>query len=150
MEVLITGADQLQRLGLSLKQAGNSDLRKDMLRGLRVAAKPLLEDVKDSARDTLPKAGGLNEFVATGKYSVRNKLAGRNAGVRLVGTKSGHDIAAIDRGKVRHPVFGHAVWATQDVTPGFWEKPLLAGRPKVQFELLRVMDEINYKIARRI
>lgn len=146
----ITGANQLGDLARDLKAIGDKELRKELLRGIQKAAKPLAKVAAPAAaRNRLPRAGGLNEFVATSKFAVRTRTSARNPGVRIVGTKTGHDIKAMDAGKVRHPVRGTNVWVLQNIEPGWWTNGLSDSivAPPVRKEILAVMDDIIRKIA---
>lgn len=149
----VRGAEQMRVLGKELRAMGleGKGLRRELLAGMRVAAKPLLRDAKQSALDTLPKSGGLNVWVGSSKMAVRNRLAGNGAGVRLVSSRgSDHNLDQIDRGIVRHKVWGK--WLPnipdQHVPPGWWTKPLNKGAPKVQLALLVAMSNVTKKIAR--
>lgn len=154
-EIRITGAEQLRALGRDLKAAGvqGQGLRRELLRGMRAAEKPLKDAVHQSALDSLPKKGGLNEWVAAESVTARNSLSGRGAGVRIVARKKGgkkgsHDLEAVDAGNVRHPVWGR--WLkdvpTQSVESGYFTKPLNEAAP----ELIAVLSMAIEITARRI
>lgn len=146
MDIIVTGATDLERLARRLKELGDNDLRKEMLRGIRNGTKPLIAAAKDSARDSLPREGGLNEVIARSKFGTRTRTSGRTPGVRVVGT-SGHNIQAMDEGRLRHPVYGNRdVWVTQQITPGWFTKPMEDGADDVRRELVNVLDGI----ARRL
>lgn len=147
--VRIEGADQLERVGRQLKELGDKDLRKELFRGFNRATKPLKIAVRTSAELRLPKRGGLNRFVAASRLSTRTRVSGKNVGVRIVAAKRGSDVEAIDRGRLRHPVFGNRrVWVTQQITPGWFTVPLVAGERTVQRELLQVIDDIERGLSR--
>jgi hypothetical protein len=148
--VRVTGADDLERLGRQLKDIGDKELRRDLLRGIQRATRPLKDDIKDSARRNLPRRGGLNEWVANqGKVSTRTSTAGRNVGVRVVADKKGSDLAAINRGRLRHPVFGNRkVWVTQLVPPGWFDQGTEDGAVRTQRELVEVFDDIAERLER--
>lgn len=131
MEIEVRGAEKLAQLGKALKELGDKELRKETLRSLREAAKPLGEKPKRRALAVLPASGGLASYVAGSRVSVRTRMSGRNVGVRLVGVrnKAGGrvDLNAIDRGRVRHKTFGHRPWVNQSVTAGWWSDALQEG-----------------------
>lgn len=148
VDVTVQGADDLARLSRRLKEAGDKDLNRELRKGIQRATKPLKEAAKRSARERLPKRGGLNEWVAKSKFSVRTSSSQRSARVRLVASRGKTDERAINRGRLRHPVFGNRkVWVTQDVTPGWFTKPMVEGLAPVQREVLKVMDDITKKVA---
>lgn len=154
-ETRITGGERMAAIGAELKALGPEGgvLRREMLAGLRVAAQPLAIAVRNSARQTLPREGGLNDWVAGANITVRNSLSARSAGVRIVATKAGgskgsHDLEAIDLGEFRHPVFGNrSVWVGQTVTPGFFTKPLEDAAPLVEGALVKVLDTTIERIG---
>jgi hypothetical protein len=156
VKVRVAGAEQLKVLGAELRAQGEEGkvFRRQLLAAIRTAAAPAPEAVKESARRTLPHGGGLNEFIATSRISVRNRLTGKGVGVRIVGTKSGgkngHDLEAIDAGRVRHRVFGRWVKGipTQEVEPGFFTKPLEETSPKVTLAVLGAIYATRRAIER--
>jgi hypothetical protein len=142
----IKGAEDFLRLSKALKAAGRTEMRKTLHKGMKDAVKPLVPKARASARNTLPKAGGLNKLVASA--SIRPQVrTGRNAyGVRVVvGNKAG--ARATNRGLIRHPVFGNReVWKDQKVPAGWFDDVMEAGVPGVRADveraLARVVDDI--------
>lgn len=145
-DVRVSGANELAALTRRLKEAGEGGLKRDMLRGIRQGAKPLIEAARQSALDNLPQRGGLAQQVAETHFAVRTRTSGGNPGVRIVGPSTRH-LKDMDRGKLRHPVFGHDDrWVTQAIKPGWWTDALNAHAPEVRVALIAVLDET----ARRI
>lgn len=143
------GSRDLALLAARLKVTGNRTLRLQMTRGLRAAAKPLIEDVKTAAREKLPRSGGLNEQVAGQKVSVSVRTGARTAGVRLL--TSAPDTAQTDAGFVRHPTFGRrgkGQWRRQEIpaAKGWWSDTLANDAPKVTAEMLAVMEAVAIEI----
>jgi hypothetical protein len=146
VSVEVRGADQLARLSKQLKEAGNKDLQRELSRAIAQALKPLKADLQESARTTLPRRGGLGERIARSKFRTRRN----RQGLRLQAV-SQDSIRKIDRGFVRHPVFGNReVWRGQRVAMGWWSKPVEAAAPKVRRELEQAMDRVAKKIVRGI
>jgi hypothetical protein len=148
IDVEVIGAEQLVRLAAAVKLYGDKELRKDMLRGLRNAAKPMATSIKEEAAAVLPKGGGLNEWVAKSPISPRTRTTGKSAGVRITGRKTGHDLEAINRGRVRHPTYGHSPWVSETVSSGWWERGALKKEGLVRRDLIVAMEEVAAKIAR--
>jgi hypothetical protein len=148
VEVRIEGGEALERVARRLKAAGDKGLRKKLLAGIRRATRPLHKDIKAAAMRELPARGGLNRFVASTKFSTKVRTSGRNVGVRIVAVKVGHDIRAIDRGRVRHPVWGNRRrWVNQRVRPGFFTKTIEASAPRVRAEVRDVMNEVTREVT---
>jgi hypothetical protein len=145
----VRGSRDLALLGRRLKDVGRGDLRRELLRGIRTAGREALPDVRQSAYRTLPRRGGLAERVGKQAYSVQTRLSLGNASVRLVG-RGMKELRDIDSGRLRHPVWGdRSRWVQQEVTPGFWSKPLQRRRPKMQAQIEQVMYGIARKVTRR-
>jgi hypothetical protein len=143
--VRVDGAKRFTALAKRLKAYNDKALRSEFYKGISRAAKPLIADVRASFRDRLPKRGGLAERVAKSKISAKRRMSGRSAGVRIVGTNN-YDLGSINRGRVRHLVYGHKPWINQKVQSNTWTDPLEAGAPVVEAQLEQVM----YDVARKI
>lgn len=147
-EFEIHGADQFLRLSKALKAAGRTGLRKELDKGLRDAAKPLIKDVRAAARRDLPKRGGLNEVVARGKIETRVRTGQATAGVWIVG--KGQGLSGTNRGTVRHPVFGNREkrFVDQKVSGGWFDETLTKGAPTVRPFLEQALEAVAQKIVR--
>ena len=150
IDLQIQGANELAALSAKVKEIGDKGLNRELLRDVRKAAKPLVAEAKNAARENLPKAGGLNEVIAASKFGIRTRTSGRNPGVRIIGVST-HQIEGMDHGRVRHPVWARGPrtdwhWATQQIPPGWFSKRMQEKVPEVRAELVRSLDEF----ARRI
>lgn len=139
------GGDELRRLARDLKAAG-SDLRRELPKALRRAAKPIVAGIREEAVASLPKRGGLGGYVA--KASITTSIrTGANPAVRIVGKKKAGerqvDLPAINRGRLRHPTYGHRPWVLQQVEPGFWDRAVAAHAPAVAQEMQQVLEDIR-------
>lgn len=106
----------------------------------------LPEAVRASALRTLPSSGGLNQRVA-GRVRPQKRASAREVTVFAVGSKGLKELAALDRGKLRHPVYGNReAWVSQSVPRKFWTRPLLeradAIKRAVKARMKRLADEI--------
>lgn len=149
-DLRITGTDDLARVARALKDAGDKDLRRELLRGINRALKPAKQAVKDAARAELPQRGGLAAEVAASKIGSSTRTSGRNPGVRITGKKSGRDLRSIDRGRIRTPWGrkGPNAWKDQAVKPGFFSETLAEQAPRVRREVVDVLEDVARKIAR--
>lgn len=146
MDVRITGAEELAAVARRLKEAGNKDLRREMMRGLQRAARPARDAAKEAARVELPSAGGLNDRVAGSKFTIKTRTSGKAVGVSIVG-KGDLDLPALDRGRLRHPLFGNRRhWYTQMVRPRWFTEAMEKQAPQVRRELVDAVAAI----ARRL
>lgn len=153
-EIVVEGAEKLYKLGAQLKEIGDKELRRDLFAGVRRATVPITEAAKASARAVLPKRGGLNEVVASSKFGTRTRVTGNSVGVRIVAEKKKDggkksDLEAIDRGTLRHPVYGHRkTWVLQNITPGWFSKPAQGAAPMVRLQVVAVLDDVARRIER--
>ncbi len=152
----ITGVEDLAKLGRDLKEAGDKDLRKELLRSGREMGKPIKKELSASAIDVLPTKGGLSKLIAKAKVRVSTRLAGKNVGVSFIGKWSGHDLKAVDLGDLRHPIRQRtaekergrkAIWVAQKITPGYWTKVFDGfGADIARKEFLKAVDAVAAKL----
>lgn len=140
------GIPRLAALAKRLKEVGDKDLRREVSRGLTRSTRNARTAAKANARQRLPKRGGLAAQVAASRIVTRNRLAGRNPVVQIVGTNA-DNIRRIDKGTVRHPVFGHPDrWVTQPVRRGWWTDAMKLNARDGRRELATVMDALARKL----
>lgn len=146
-ELSITGgADDLQRVGKALKDAGAKDLRNELLRRLRDEGKASIVDVRAAARRELPKRGGLADLIGGSKFATRTKVSGTKVGARVEGTSGKHKLEFLDQGTVKHPVYGRGKWVTQTIRTGWFSETLEGHAPRIR----RGMQETLADVAARI
>ena len=147
VDLRITGADQLKKLGADFKKAGAGDLRKEMLAEFRAEARPLIVDVRRSAGDVLPRRGGLAARVARSTIRAANRLSGSAVGMRITANNS-ISLRQVDAGTVRHPLFGNRnFWYTQPVTPGWFDKPFQKNVDELRRRVIATMDRFAAKLG---
>ncbi len=153
MGIKITGAQELRILGRALKDAGDKQLRRELFRAAQRTTRPVKAAIKQSAKDTLPTGGGLNLWTAQLGIKTRTAVSGRNVGVTITGKKNGHDVRKINAGRVRPRYWGRQLAPPsriQNVTPGFWDKPLNTDIADVASkEFYEAMQRVAAEIARR-
>jgi hypothetical protein len=141
VEMTVEG-DAFKALQRNLKAVDRRDLRRELNRGLRDGAKPLIGDARDAARSELPSTGGLADRVAGKPMSISITQAGVQ--VRIKGV----DAVSTNRGRLRHPVYGNReVWVTQSIKPGWFTDRMRREAPKVRPDLVRAMERVAEKIA---
>lgn len=154
-DVTVTGQQDLQRVSAALKAAGNGQLRRELLRGIRTTVRPLIPQIEASALATLPRRGGLAQLIADSQFTVRTRLSGTTS-VRLT-ARNPHEIAAMDRGRLRHPVFLRAEgesprkrqpWVNQRIPAEWFSRPTEDSAPRIRTAVVAVVDETARKIAR--
>ena len=140
----VHGADQFLRLSKALKHAGRGELRKELNKRLREAAKPLTAETRAAALAGLPKRGGLNRAVAQAPQRVQVRTGDQTAGVRVVvASKRGTAARGSDEGVIRHPVFGdRGTFVSQQVPPGWFSGTLQAKAPTVKPAVERAIQTV--------
>ena len=139
------GADALLALSKRLKAAGQTELRKEFTKAVQAAAKPLIPKVRDAARNTLPKHGGLNERIARKPFRAQVRTGVTTAGVRITASKVD---PRIDDGRVYHPVFGRKPGVVQHVKPGFFSETLADEAPKIAPDVVDVLADWAERIVK--
>ena len=148
VELVIKGADELEALGKALKQVGDRELRLELFRAIRTATKPTHQQIRDSARELLPSRGGLPELIAKSSLSTRTRLSGRQVGVRIVASNR-HDIRSLDKGRLRHPLYGDRDhWFQQTVREGWFSRPLFATGKAVRLEVSEAASRVAMKFLK--
>ena len=105
VQVAGPGNDQLRRIRAGLKGA-SKETKREIYRSLQRLSKPLAEAARQGARDTLPKSGGLADYIA-GATIRATVTAGANPDLKLKATqvsqasKAHRKARAADKRKVR-------------------------------------------------
>lgn len=120
----VQGAEKLALLGKAVRKLGADRIvLKHLNQRIRAGFKDTRQELKASAKSTLPRRGGLGKWVASASVRVAIRRGANTAGVQVVmGRNSAGkrtDMRAIERGKVRHPTWGHKPWTPQTVPAGF-------------------------------
>lgn len=155
-DVKVTGADDFLRLSKALKAAGRGELRKELNRGIKTAAKPLGEKAQDALEAAVPAS--LARRAGKTKHTVAVKT-GRDPGV-TIGVpygKRGTGIGASNAqllnraGQIRHPLYGNRdAWFSTNVpeAQGWFDEAMRRNAPDVQAEVEKAMQAIIDKIVR--
>jgi len=142
---------ELHVLSKELRKTGQSGLKKNITKAMRVATVPARDAVRSYLRDEMPKGGGLNEWLAKSRITTSILTGPKTAGVVIRDSKSGHDLKAINRtGKVRHPTRSGPGFKTEDRKKwrltdtgktNWWEETLYSFDPAVRAALIVAMYE---------
>jgi hypothetical protein len=148
VDLRITGAQDFARLSARLREVGDKGLRRELYKGLNAAAKPAKAAIKPNIRARLPHRGGAGDFVASTLRVTQSNRGGQNPRV-VIWSKSNHNIGAINRGTLRHPVFGNkSAWASTSVEPDTFTEPIEAQAPQIRQEMEKVIRDVAAKIGR--
>lgn len=146
----VSGAERLAALAKRLRGA-DKEYRKELRIGINRAVKPLKRDVLEQLPLFMP-----NQYAKVMKKALKVKTVIRTGGMASVritaygkGRHKNRDIRALDRGTLRHPLWGNRDWwYAQKVKAGFWSEPLKDGRPRVRAEVMDVIRTVNAKLMK--
>lgn len=146
VSITVRGFEEFAQVARRLRGAPK-ELRSELYRGINRAVKPVKAAIQSSAAAKLPKRGGLAGIIAQSKVTARRRTSGGGAGIKLV-TTSPHAIAAMNKGRIRHPVFGMDVWVDQfdSDSAGWWSEPVEENAPSVRKEILLVVKDVGKKV----
>jgi hypothetical protein len=152
-ELRIVGADKFGYLAKALKESGNKDLRKELYKGIGRSVRPLSAAVKKGTASYFPRRYALElkkSLRLKTKKLVRNPGITRAASAKTPRGKD-RDLASLNRGRLRHPLYGNRrYWYDQDVSPNWWDEVLAEGADEVRQELVNVLDDIASKIEKKL
>lgn len=140
-----SGSAQLRAIAARCAVVGDRGLLNATRATLRAEAPPLIAAAQQSARDRLPKRGGLNEQVASQKWTVQALAGARTAGVRL--KVKAPDALMTDSGFVRHPIYGRrgpGQWRTQSIpaATGWATDTMSAHGPEVAAAMVATLNAV--------
>lgn len=140
--------DTRDLLGVSkaLKRVGDKGLGKQMGRALQKASEDLRPTIRESAAALLPSRGGY-AGVMSKSLKFRQQLQTSATSARVVflihadGRRERRDVPAVNRGRLRHPVYGNRdAWTDQKVRPGFVDRPVDKLQPQIAARMKSVVD----------
>jgi hypothetical protein len=151
VDIQITGGEQVAAIAAALKAEGQAGkgLQKTVRASIRTSAKPLGKFVAVSAGRSLPRRGGLGYKVAGASVTVSGNVGSGGISAKLKLRAKGYDLPAMDRGRLRHPVFGNRhVWVTQVVKPKVFTDPFMEGAPAIRQEIEKGLLEVAARIEK--
>lgn len=131
----------------NLRQLGDRGLSRQLSAGLQRAAKPLKPAVQKSAASLMPSGYGptLSKSLRV-RTQTRERRGSASVQIRLFGEGKGEkrDIPTINRGTLRHPVFGRRkkAWVAQKVKVGFVDRPADQLGPAMAREMQAVVEHV--------
>jgi hypothetical protein len=148
LSVEVVGAEQLAALAKRLRGADKL-YRKELRIGINRAVKPLKQDVLEQMPLYMPA-----RYAKVMRKALKVKTVIRTGGMASVrmnaiakGRHKNRDTRALDRGVLRHPLYGdRGWWYAQKVKRGFWSEPLKDGAPRVRAEVMDVIRTVNKKL----
>lgn len=165
-DVRIIGTGQLLELQRKLRAAGHDNIRSSMQRRIRRAAEPMRDDLQNSIQHLSINSQGRRSGARGGPSPTSRPLrATIAAAIRISVRNTGNPGArvwvdkgmlppdlrgmpsALNKGRVRHPVFGNRRrWVEQTAPPLWWDKVVRQHRPRMEHEVARVVEDVRRKL----
>lgn len=141
-------SEQLHLIATRLRAQGEGAMLRGMAKTIRGTAQPLVRSAEQSAREHLPRSGGLNELVAGRHTTVSVLTSARTAGVRLKRARKDAASRQTNRGYIYHHTWGHDPWKKLELpeASGWWDKPMQAGSPVVTRAIVAEMNRVAREI----
>lgn len=113
LEVRIDGAATLKRVAAQMRAESHKDLSRGMAKALDRSTEPVKASIRREADAAMPRSGGYQAaFSRSLNFRLSRRTGGQRAQVILRtyadGTKERRDIKALERGVLRHPVYGRS------------------------------------------
>jgi hypothetical protein len=150
MAGLVEAASELESIARHLRRAGETELVRELTRGMRDAVGSVPDDIRAGLRPKLPDvyAAALDADLRIG-ISVRTNE--RNPGVSITGTPlaKARKLRNLDEGRLTHPLYGDRehwftqVGAAQGVEPGWFTGPAEAAAPRVRAAIERALEDVG-------
>lgn len=138
-------AARLRTSASRLERSANGRFTEAVANAIWAAASPLRKDARTRAAQVLPRRGGLGARVARTPMPIRKRRFGRSTSVMIMALPGAvKDPEAINRGRVRHPVFGNwpeAGAPIQMVPPGWFTVPMALGAPAAREAIEKAIRE---------
>jgi len=136
------------------------ELRSTLTKALADASKPLADAARENAQKTLPTGGGRSKTSDGDNESVADRVIGARFTTKVKGgnrpksvitaTEAGGktiDLARLDRGRLRHPLFGNAAhWYAQKVPERWFSKPMSDSAEQFEKSLTEAVDRVTKDI----
>lgn len=163
LTVRVDGAAELRRVAAGIRATGDKGLGRQMARALAGTSKPIGAAITAEAMRVMPESGGYREVLTRSlRHKAAQRTAGRSAQLKLItfadGTGERRDVEALEKGVLRHPVYGRSrtvrgrrapnPWAVTRIRPGFHERGVENAGPEAEKALRAVLDDFADRLAK--
>lgn len=162
----VSGGDQFRRLAVRMKQAGRTDLLRELRKELRNAGRPTVNDVQRAYR-TLPDISVAHRSGAQARATVakavrvelRSSATAARVRVLVDAKRLPEDMRPLPKvweaGRWRHPVFASGDqtrsqwrWVEQQSQPAaVFRRTCTSHAPAFRAAVLRAMDQIRFRLS---
>lgn len=168
LEFRIEGAATLHKVAAQIYAEGRRNLAREMGNALSKAADPVKVSIRTEAVATMPKSGGYSAlFSKSLRFRLERRNGAQQATAQLITYADGQgerrDIGALNRGNLRHPVFGRSrrlrsgvragnqrtnPWAVTSIRAGFHKRGTDHAMDEAQKQLGKVIDDYAKRLIR--
>jgi len=139
ISLTVTGDEQFTAAAARATEAADAGLDRELSNAITRAVAGLPQAALDNAVAILPKhlahlgGGALGPWLTEHTQITQSPHSDVGSVTVTTTAASTHNIALLDEGIVRHPLFGNtAHWYDEKVTAGWWSKPVDAVTPAVE------------------
>lgn len=155
LEFRIEGAVELHKVAARIYAEGRTNLARQMGNALSKAADPVKVSIRAEAERTMPKHGGYSGlFTKSLKFRLERRNGVQQATAQLITYADGkgqrRDIGALNRGVLRHPVFGRrrSPWKVTSIRAGFHKRGTDHAIEEAQKQLGKVVDDFVDRLGK--
>lgn len=150
MAIRTEGADDFDQIARALREA-DKDLKRKTTAAMRKAAKPAGLRTIEKASEAMPRRGGFADYLqAQGRVGFGTSLRDSGSSLSMLLRHKGVDLRRLERGILRHPVFGNRdVWATTKVPAGEFGKAFEQEVPPIRQAVLDAAQDVLDDVARK-
>ena len=149
MATLSVLANELAEVARNLRQAGDEELRRELLDGIQRAVEPIPQAIRGGMPGRLPNryAATLDADLSIG---VQTRTGVSTAGVSVVARTrraQRRRLYRLDQGVLAHPLFGNRRhWFDQPVREGWFTQPAEDSAPRVRQDIEDALNRVEDKI----
>lgn len=168
LEARIDGAAQFRRLAAQIREAGNDDLGKEMSKALARVAEPVKVEITKETLASMPSEGGYQALMSKSlKHRISRRVAGKTAQLLVRtyadGTNERRDIQRLNKGELRHPVYGRSrrikvgvrkgtiirnPWSVTEIRGDFYRRGTDRAAATAQKELMVVVEDLSQRMIK--
>ena len=163
MEFHIDGRARLHEVAKAVRATGNKGLGREMSRALAKTTIPIQTQIDAEAAKAMPVRGGYQAVLSKSLHHKTSQRTGsRSATVRLItyadGTGERRDVESLEKGTLRHPVYGRSrntragripnPWTITKVRSGFHKRGTDSAADEAVKQLGVVLDDFAARLAK--
>ncbi|HWU31444.1 MAG TPA: hypothetical protein VN108_01150 [Marmoricola sp.] len=128
LRLVETGRTKLADVQRKMEKAARGEVKTQLRKALVNESKPLRREIVAAEKEYLPK-GMQKKYVPMPALTFAVKGDVIEVGLRQ--RKTGSDMKSLNRGIIRHPLFGNKkFWFVKNINPGMWDIPLQVLGPR--------------------